>query len=262
MLSQFIVAGVISSSLFISPTVAGLQYYSSSGHTESAVSLKPNHSLANSVITSNVTRQLGSKISYQKSGSFVINDNRTDLNAKVNVAPYVSLSKLDTKSRPGVANAFLNKSSRMYANRKSNGNSKTITPIGWHQSKINNTYVYNRGHLIGYAIAGSVKGFDASEANRRNIVTQTAWANQASLNNVSNTGQNYYEGLVRKALDSKKDVKIRYRVTPVYDGDNLVPAGTHMEAKSSDGSLEYNVFIPNVQTGVQINYKTGFAHAN
>lgn len=247
-------------SVYFSPSIVGIQYHTFK--PTGIKTLKPDHSLANSVLSSNVTRQLGSKISYQKSGSFAINNNKTDLDANVNVSPYVNLSKLDKYNRPGVANAFLNKSSRMYQNRKTTGNSKTINPVGWHQVKVNKSYVYNRGHSIGYAIAGSVKGFDASEANKENITTQTAWANQASLNDSNNTGQNYYEGLVRKTLDSKKGVRVRYRVTPVYDGSNLVPSGTHMEAKSSDGSLNYNVFVPNVQTGVQINYKTGIAHAN
>lgn len=231
-----------------------------------STSIKPTNSVANSVMTSNVKNQLGSKITYSDNGSFTINNNKTNLNAKVSSMTYVSLSKLDTKGRPQVANALLNRSSRMYADRKSNGNSKTIKPIGWHQVKINNTYVYNRGHLIGYAIAGSIKGFDASEANRQNIISQTAWSNQASNNDSSNAGQNYYESLVRKKLDSykktNKNATVRYRVTPVYDGSNIVASGTHMEAKSSDGTLEYNVFVPNVQNGVQINYKTGIAHAN
>lgn len=65
--------------------------------------------------------------------------------------------------------------------------------------------------------------------------------------------------MIRKRLDASRTVKIRYKVTPIYDGDNLVSSGNHLEAKANDGSLEYNVFVPNVQPGVVIDYKTGFA---
>ena len=220
----------------------------------------PNESLASSVLTANVVKQLGTNsVRFNGNGAFILNDNKTDLNAKVSSAPYVQLAKQDSLGRAGVANALLTKASRQYQSRDQTGNSRQMQPVGWHQLSIGGNYkmLYNRGHSIGYALAGSVRGFDASEANPQNITAQTAWANQASNGNDSNTGQNYYETQVRRALDNRKTV--RYRVTPVYDGDNLVPSGSHLEAKSSDGSLEFNVFVPNVEPGVVINYSTGYA---
>lgn len=220
----------------------------------------PNESLASSVLTDNVVKQLGTNsVRFNGNGAFILNDNKTDLNAKVSSAPYVQLAKQDSLGRAGVANALLTKASRQYQSRDQTGNSRQMQPVGWHQLSIGGNYkmLYNRGHSIGYALAGSVRGFDASEANPQNITAQTAWANQASNGNDSNTGQNYYETQVRRAQDNRKTV--RYRVTPVYDGDNLVPSGSHLEAKSSDGSLEFNVFVPNVEPGVVINYSTGYA---
>lgn len=218
----------------------------------------PNEVLANSVMTEGVKDQLRNKIEFNGHGAFIVADNKTDLDANVTSAPYVDLAEVDSKNRAGQANALLSKSSRQYKDRRATGNSNTIEPSGWNQKKIaKGRVLYNRGHSIGYALAGSIKGFNASEANVRNITTQTAWANQASNNDEQNTGQNYYEGLVRKALDTKTGIRIRYRVTPIYDGDNLVPSGNHIEAKSNDGSLEFNVFVPNVQPGVQINYSDG-----
>ncbi|MCT0023362.1 DNA/RNA non-specific endonuclease [Weissella confusa] len=220
----------------------------------------PNESLASSVLTANVVKQLGTNsVRFNGNGAFILNDNKTDLNAKVSSAPYVQLAKQDSLGRAGVANALLTKASRQYQSRDQTGNSRQMQPVGWHQLSIGGNYkmLYNRGHSIGYALAGSVRGFDASEANPQNITAQTAWANQASKGNDSNTGQNYYETQVRRAQDNRKTV--RYRVTPVYDGDNLVPSGSHLEAKSSDGSLEFNVFVPNVEPGVVINYSTGYA---
>lgn len=217
----------------------------------------PTEKLGRSVLTLDVIKQLGGqdKIKWNNAGAFIINNNQTDLNANVTSAPYATNS-VDKMNRPTVGDALLNKTTREYQNRvTTNNGAKSWKPQGYQQVKLRGRYnhAYDRGHLLGYALVGNIRGFDASESNPKNIATQTMWANES--HDVHSTGQNYYEGLVRKALDQGKTV--RYRVTDIYNGNDVVPSGVHMEAKSSDDSLQYNVFVPNVQSNISINYATG-----
>ena len=218
----------------------------------------PSEKLAKSVLTASIKTQLKTdKIKYNSYGAFIIDNNKSNLNADVTSSPYAT-DTLDNQKRAYDGEALLNKTTRQYQNRESTNNgASNWKPAGFIQRKnLGGTYshAYDRGHLLGYALIGGLKGFDASESNAKNIATQTAWANEAR--DKHSTGQNYYEGLVRKALDQNKTV--RYSVKDLYENKRAkVPAGAWIQAKSKDGSVNFNVFVPNVQSGLKINYNTG-----
>lgn len=229
---------------------------SGSSRNSSEHNQPPTKEQAESVLTPVVKQQLGGSIKWNGAGAFVINNNQPQLNAKISSAPYAVNIK-DNQGRAWRGDAWLNRTTRQYQNRAETGNGATNwRPAGFlqaHNLTGGYSHAYDRGHLLGYALVGGIRGFNASESNPANIATQTAWANEARSS--YSTGQNYYEGLVRKALDQGKQV--RYRVTDIYDGNNLVPSGAHIQALSSDGSLSFNVFVPNVQRNIDIDYATG-----
>lgn len=56
------------------------------------------------------------------------------------------------------------------------------------------------------------------------------------------------------------DNHVLYRVTPIYDGTNLVASGVQLEAESVEDDGEgvlFNVYVYNVQPGITIDYATG-----
>ena len=159
----------------------------------------PERQLAESVLSDSIRQRLGQKIEWNGHGAFIINDNKTDLNANVSSAPY-AVNRKETGAMIG--DAWLNKTTRQYKNRSETGQGRTDwRPQGFKQKlDLSGRYshAYDRGHLLAYALVGGLRGFDASEANPDNIATQTAWANEAQSAN--STGQTTMKDLSEKRL--------------------------------------------------------------
>lgn len=123
----------------------------------------------------------------------------------------------------------------------------SVKPSGWHSVKydiVEGKYLYNRSHLIGYQLT-------AENANDRNLITGTRYFNATLMLP--------YENMVADYIKETNN-HVLYRVTPVFEGNNLVATGVQMEAKSVEDNgegIEFNVFVYNVQPGITIDYATG-----
>ncbi len=154
-------------------------------------------------------------------------------------------SLLDTLGRCGVTAACVGTETMPKEERGPIG---MIRPSGWHTVRYDNLiedrYLYNRCHLLGYQLTGE-------NANDRNLITGTRYLNVEGMQPF----ENRVAGYVRRTGE-----RVLMRVTPIYAGDNLVATGVLMEACSvadSGKSLCFCVFVYNVQPGVVIDYATG-----
>ncbi len=146
---------------------------------------------------------------------------------------------LDNLNRVTGANALLNVSLMPNAKREP----LHWNPTGWHNKKISSGWLYNRSHLIGYQLTGQ-------NNNPKNLMTGTR-----SLNSPEMLA---HEMDIAYYLKQSSSNYIRYRVTPVFRGDELLPRGVQMEAQSiGNNSVQFNVYIFNVESGVTLNYADG-----
>ena len=151
-------------------------------------------------------------------------------------------SELDNLGRCGVAYANICKEILPTEER---GDISDVKPTGWVQAKYEGEYLYNRCHLIGHQLAGE-------DANELNLITGTRYFNVS--------GMLPFENQVAEYIEKNIDNHVLYRVTPVFEGDNLLATGVEIEAYSvEDNGLGvcFNVFVYNVQPGINIDYKTG-----
>ena len=175
----------------------------------------------------------------------VINDNKPFFTENEIVSEsYEKYAELDYLGRCGVAIACVGKDIMPTEDRGSIGQ---VKPSGWHTVKydiVDGKYLYNRCHLIGYQLTGE-------NANKGNLITGTRYLNIEGMLDFENMIADYVKDTGNHVM---------YRVSPIFDGSNLLANGVLMEAYSVEDNgagIEFCVYAYNAQPGITIDYKTG-----
>lgn len=175
----------------------------------------------------------------------IINNNIPEFTEQdITTKSYEFYSELDYLGRCGYVMACIGTEIMPTEERGAIG---MIKPTGWHTVKydvVDGKYLYNRCHLIGYQLTGE-------NANINNLITGTRYLNTQ--------GMLPFENLIAEYIEETKN-HVLYRVTPVFDGENLLATGVQMEGYSVEDSgkaICFNVFAYNAQPYVVIDYATG-----
>lgn len=201
------------------------------------VAITPTKPIANSDPVS-----LGEVPAYSGEPFVAINENIPEFSAdELITTSFETYSPLDSLGRCGVAYACIGTDLMPTEDR---GSISEVTPSGWLNKEYDGQYLYNRCHLIGFQLSGE-------NANERNLITGTRYMNVEGMLPFENMIADYVQ---------ETDNHVLYRVTPVFEGSNLVVNGVQLEAESveddGDGVL-FNVYVYNVQPGITIDYATG-----
>ena len=189
---------------------------------------------------------LDSMVEYSGNPYVVLNDNEPDFTEEdLTEEPFETYAELDSLGRCGVTYANICQDIMPTEKR---GEIGMIKPTGWHtvnyHELVDGNYLYNRCHLIGFQLAGE-------NANEKNLITGTRYMNV--------DGMLPFENMVADYVHETNN-HVLYRVTPIYNGDNLVADGVEMEALSVEDEgegVKFHVFCYNVQPGITIDYATG-----
>lgn len=165
--------------------------------------------------------------------------------AELATQSFETYSDLDSLGRCGVTYACIGKDLMPTEERGSIG---MVKPTGWHTVRyddlVDGKYLYNRCHLIGYQLTGE-------NANTKNLITGTRYLNIEGMLPFENMVADYIQETNNHVL---------YRVTPIFEGNNLLANGVLMEGYSVEdkgAGVSYCVFAYNVQPGIEIDYATG-----
>ena len=184
---------------------------------------------------------------YESSPYVILDDNQPTFTEEERTAAtsYETYAELDLLGRCGVAEACIGQDLMPTEER---GEIGMVKPTGWYTVRydglVEGNYLYNRCHLIGYQLTGE-------NANEQNLITGTRYLNVDGMLPFENQVADYVQETGNHVL---------YRVTPVFEGLELVARGVQMEAWSVEDGGEgvcFNVYCYNVQPGVEIDYLTG-----
>lgn len=215
-------------------------------HKLTEIKTSSNTAVQNSTNQSKIFQQLAAK-NYSGQNEIIINNNNpsfstTDLSTAQGA--WQTYSNLDQLNRAGAANALLNKTLMPTAKRTE----LTWNPTGWHNKRIGSGWLYNRSHLIGYQLSGQ-------NNNPKNLITGTRELNAPEML--------AHEDDIAYYLKQNPQDFVRYRVTPIFRGKELLARGVQMEAQSvGSNEIHFNVYIFNVQNGVTLNYQDGTSQIN
>lgn len=175
----------------------------------------------------------------------VINDNVPVFsNDQLVTESYEYYSPLDDIGRCGYTIACVGKDLMPSEER---GSISHVKPTGWVQAEyeiVDGGSLYNRCHLIGFQLTGE-------NANKQNLITGTRYMNVEGMLPFENMVADYVKETGNHVI---------YRVTPIFDGDDLLASGVQIEAQSVEDQgegISFNVYVYNVQPGVIIDYTTG-----
>ena len=165
--------------------------------------------------------------------------------SELSTTSYEYYSDLDSLGRCGVCIASVGQDIMPTEKR---GDIGSVKPTGWHTVKyagvVDGNYLYNRCHLIGYQLTGE-------NANNKNLITGTRYLNVEGMLPFENMVADYVKETGNHVL---------YRVTPIFEGDNMVASGVEMEGWSVEdegAGICFYVYCYNVQPGIGINYADG-----
>lgn len=180
----------------------------------------------------------------------VLNDNNPEFSQEdLTTEAYEFYSQLDMQNRCGYAMACIGTEIMPSEERGSIGQ---IKPSGWQTVKydcVDGKYLYNRCHLIGYQLTGE-------NANPQNLITGTRYLNVEGMLPFENMVADYVKETGNHVL---------YRVTPVFQSNELVARGVKMEAYSVEDEGEgicFYIYAYNNQPGITIDYATGESWQN